>query len=92
MKFHRTLKKHLPKLGSLEQAALTKAIQKFESTPAKDQRALLQPVHSNRFQASSARWTLRASHKYRILIGEEAGEYVAIDFVSRGDHRYYRKE
>jgi mRNA-degrading endonuclease RelE of RelBE toxin-antitoxin system len=92
MKFHRTLKKQLPKLSAIEQAALTKAIQKFETTAPKDQRALLQPVHSNRFQASNARWTLRASQKYRILVGQEDGDYIAIDFVSRGDHRYYRKE
>jgi len=92
MKFHRTLQKRLGKLSQLEQHVLTKAIQKFELTPKQAQRALLQPVHSNRFQARNARWTLRATPKYRILVGQEHNTYVAIDFVSRGNHRYYRKE
>ena len=92
MKYHRTLKKQLTKLSVREQTVLDKAIRKFDATADKDRRALLQPVHSNRFQARKARWTLRASQKYRVLIGEEGGEYVALTFVSRGDHRYYRKE
>lgn len=60
-----------------------------EATP-QERHHLLTPVHSNKFQAAQVRWTMRANHKYRLLVDREGDEFVIRGFVGRGNQRFYR--
>lgn len=66
------------------------AVARLQAASAVERHKLLKPVSSNKFQAASVRWTMRANHKYRLLLDRDGSDYIVRGFVGRGDQRFYR--
>ena len=73
-----------------EQQLFYEAIQRLHTASPLERQQLLSAVQSNKFKAAGVRWTMRANHKYRLLIDRSGEEYVVRGFVGRGDRRFYR--
>lgn len=84
--------KDLSRLSAAEQRAFEHALAKFQSAKPHERQSLLRPVIQPAFKHLNVRWTMRASQKYRVLVGREGDDYIVCGFVSRGDKRYYRSE
>ena len=80
------------KFAAIDVKAYDSAIAKLKQATMQDRQRMLTSVKSNRFQRVDAKWTMRASKKYRVLLGQENNDIIVRGLVSRGDHRYYPKE
>lgn len=76
-----------------EVKAFDSAVAKLRQATLQTRQRLLTGVKSNRFKKVDARWTMRASRKYRVLLGQDNNNDIVVrGLVSRGDHRFYPKE
>lgn len=80
------------KLSAQDVKAYEHAVQKLRNARPGDSHRLLTTVKSNRFRDRGIKYTMRASKKYRVLLGQEGTSYVVVGLANRGDHRYYPQE
>jgi mRNA-degrading endonuclease RelE of RelBE toxin-antitoxin system len=84
------VKKQLAKSPAQLRRLFDEAVHTLTAATPQERHQLLKPVYSNKFQAAQVRWTMRANHKYRLLVDREEDTYVVRGFVGRGDQRFYR--
>lgn len=72
------------------QQLFEKALTKLQAaTPLQRQTLLDATNNSRRFKDAQVRWTMRANHKYRLLVDRKGDTYIVRGIAGRGDHRYY---
>ena len=79
-------------MTSTEQKAFEHALTKLRIAKPHERAHLLNPVQNPSFTRRHIQYTMRASQKYRMLVGRDGTDYVVRGFVSRGDKRFYKSE